>query len=296
MSEDASRIEELEKRVEKIQKSRGSYRHLLDFFKKLFSSQVKTSPHVTLDEDDLRADLVERKLREGFPILPKETIRVDLDSAQELFQTLSRITKEENRYLGEEFERIESAFQDKKLILRELLESFGKEGKTLDAESGLPLLTLLLRYSVQPSLKAISSFVESHVDLGSWEKGYCPVCGSPPYLSVLRGEGGERSFFCCHCGHEWKARRLFCPFCETVSPEKLRYLYAETESEYRIDLCDNCKRYIKTVDARKLEGPVIPDLEFISTLHLDILAEEEGFEGTNPIPDLFPPPSRKAEK
>jgi FdhE protein len=43
-------------------------------------------------------------------------------------------------------------------------------------------------------------------------------------------------------------------------------------------LCDRCKKYIKALDTRKVDRLIYPPLEQISTLHLDIKAQEMGFE------------------
>ena len=53
--------------------------------------------------------------------------------------------------------------------------------------------------------------------------------------------------------------------------------YSEEDKEARVDLCNQCKKYIKTVDIREVERLVYPALEHISNLHLDIKAQEMGF-------------------
>ena len=57
----------------------------------------------------------------------------------------------------------------------------------------------------------------------------------------------------------------------------LHYFYGEEEKDARVDLCDRCKKYIKTVDTREIDRLVYPALEHISNLHLDIKAQEMGF-------------------
>jgi FdhE protein len=44
----------------------------------------------------------------------------------------------------------------------------------------------------------------------------------------------------------------------------------------RIDLCDSCRHYIKTIDVRALDAPD-PCLEDLATLHLDVIAGEKGY-------------------
>jgi formate dehydrogenase maturation protein FdhE len=51
------------------------------------------------------------------------------------------------------------------------------------------------------------------------------------------------------------------------------------ESPRWLETCDACQGYIKTVDERRLvEGEAIyPVVEEAATLHLDLLAEREGY-------------------
>jgi FdhE protein len=63
----------------------------------------------------------------------------------------------------------------------------------------------------------------------------------------------------------------------------LHYFFSEEEEDYRVDVCDACKKYLKTVDTRKIEHPVYALVEQISTLHLDMLAQEQGLESGSPL-------------
>jgi len=76
--------------------------------------------------------------------------------------------------------------------------------------------------------------------------------------------------------------RMICPFCNNQEQESLHYFYAEGEDAYRIDLCDKCNQYIKTLDLRKMEESD-PPLEDLATVHLDILASQKGYK--RPVPN-----------
>jgi len=52
----------------------------------------------------------------------------------------------------------------------------------------------------------------------------------------------------------------------------------------RIDLCDKCHQYIKSIDSWTLEE-LDPALEDLATLHLDILAAQKGYK--RPVPSLW---------
>ncbi len=54
--------------------------------------------------------------------------------------------------------------------------------------------------------------------------------------------------------------------------------YNEGEKEFRVDLCDSCKKYLKALDSRETERMIYPPLEQISSLHLDSKAKEMGYE------------------
>ena len=147
-----------------------------------------------------------------------------------------------------------------------------------DLEIDAKVLAFITYNSIKPSLSVCASQLSIYLDENKpWERGYCPVCGKPPVLSIFEGEG-KRFLFCSFCWHKWPARRIYCPFCDNIDSKTLRYLKIEEEQEYRLDVCDNCKRYIKTVDTREIERIVYPPLEDVSTVHLDIKAKETGLE------------------
>ena len=56
------------------------------------------------------------------------------------------------------------------------------------------------------------------------------------------------------------------------------YVDEKGEKEFRVDLCDNCKKYLKALDSRETERKIYPPLEQISSLHLDYKANEMGYE------------------
>jgi FdhE protein len=51
----------------------------------------------------------------------------------------------------------------------------------------------------------------------------------------------------------------------------------ENDEAHRVDVCDSCKRYIKTIDSRQMNRGINLLVENLSTLALDIVAQKEGF-------------------
>jgi FdhE protein len=98
-------------------------------------------------------------------------------------------------------------------------------------------------------------------------------------LAKLRREDGRRILYCGLCGTSWESTRLACPWCGTPDREALNLLRLSEGDPRWIETCESCRGYIKTVDERKLPfgETIIPVVEETATLHLDLLAEREGY-------------------
>jgi FdhE protein len=135
--------------------------------------------------------------------------------------------------------------------------------------------------SIKPSLNVFAENVSVQLEsISAWEKGYCPVCGSAPEISLFE-ENGKRFLVCGFCSHKWASKRIYCPFCENSDHETLRYVEIEGEEEHRADLCDKCKKYIKTTDVKKTTRVVFPALESQATPYIDLMIEEMGYTAGN---------------
>lgn len=69
-----------------------------------------------------------------------------------------------------------------------------------------------------------------------------------------------------------------CPFCNNTEQKELRYFSGENDKIYRVEVCDRCKTYLKTVDNRERENGVLLFVDNLVTLHLDLVAKREGFQ------------------
>jgi FdhE protein len=106
----------------------------------------------------------------------------------------------------------------------------------------------------------------------------CPFCGAKPVAGILRGEGdgAKRSLLCALCATEWDYRRIVCPQCGEEDKDKLP-IYLAPEFDYvRVEACDTCKTYIKSVDLTK-NGRAVPVVDELATVTLTIWAEEHGY-------------------
>ena len=111
----------------------------------------------------------------------------------------------------------------------------------------------------------------------------CPFCGSKPLLAVLRpeGDGGKRFLLCSLCSTEWAFRRVLCPNCGEENKDKLP-VFAAPEFDYvRVDACDTCRTYLKSVDLTK-NGKAVPVVDELATLSLNFWAQENNYQKLRP--------------
>jgi FdhE protein len=111
----------------------------------------------------------------------------------------------------------------------------------------------------------------------------CPLCGSRPLLGVLRpeGDGGKRFLVCSFCSHEWEFRRILCPTCGEEAEGKLPVYVAEQLPHIRVEACDTCKSYLRTVDLTK-DGHAIPLVDDLAAIPLTLWAHEHGYSRLQP--------------
>jgi formate dehydrogenase accessory protein FdhE len=106
----------------------------------------------------------------------------------------------------------------------------------------------------------------------------CPLCNRKPGGGVLRplGDGGQRSLVCSFCLKEWEFRRIVCPGCGEEDHAKLPVYTAEEFQHVRVEACDTCRLYIKTVDMTK-NGLAEPVVDEIASPALDVWAQSQGY-------------------
>jgi FdhE protein len=111
----------------------------------------------------------------------------------------------------------------------------------------------------------------------------CPRCASRPQVGVLRqqGDGAKRSLLCSLCATEWEFRRLVCPACGEEGVDKLPVYLAEELGHVRVEACDSCHHFIKTIDLTK-DGRAVPVVDELAAIPLSLWASENGYTKWSP--------------
>ncbi len=134
-------------------------------------------------------------------------------------------------------------------------------------------------------LQPCAEFLRSRARL-QWEAyslSLCPFCNRKPTLGVLRplGDGGRRSLVCGFCLAEWEFRRLVCAGCGQEDHAKLPVYTAEALPYIRVECCDACHTYMKTIDLTK-NGLAEPLVDELASVPLNLWAQEHGYAKLHP--------------
>ncbi len=272
---------EMDPNLQKLRQSKERmpyYREVLDLAEMLFLERSWRQPRESTAAWPMDPAKIKRRMAEGIPYLFPADAPLDFSQAEKylscLLHSLEKINPARFRSLreGMQANHFKLASFWNRLLRNQLTgpamqEEFGPEGS---------LMLFLLVQTLKVCLETPAERWRSALDELSWTQGYCPFCGGVPGMGEIRQEG-KRLLHCSLCQLEWEYPRMKCPYCRNEDPARLTYFQVEGETENRVDVCLVCRHYLKTIDSREKEGTRQFDVEDYLTLHLDYLAQEEGY-------------------
>jgi FdhE protein len=271
-------LKESLKTIEAYKTTSPHYVELLDILGDILILREEYRQNMTDVFSAVDESLIDKKMAGGLPLIDFSSGHFDLSKPKAYFLALLSVAEKrvpgETAALAEKIK--DGSFDFEKLVLNSFYMR-DDEPPTDMEEDFFDLIELFLEESLRPSLEVVAQKYTDLIARSGWSEGYCPICGKEPKIGQIRGEDG-RFLFCNQCGFEWHYLRIKCPFCGNEEQQSLAYFTVEGDEQYRVDVCNECKRYIKIVDFRESKREPNLDVEDIATLHLDILANEEGYE------------------
>ena len=275
--------DQIERAVKTLKKIRPVYSGILSFYETIFVAQEDAKSNINLEPIHIPAEVLATKTRDMRPLVHMSDFVIDVDSGHILLKKICKILQSATEEMATCADVVLNAVGDSikpadlfSSLLTADDDFFNKTAKKLTVDK--KTLAFIAYSSIKPSVtlcaEQLSTYLEKDMQR---QKGYCPICGNLPGLSTLHDEG-KRFLHCSFCWHEWVSKRVYCPFCGNTDSKSLHYFFSEEEKDYRIYVCDNCKKYLKTVDSREANRLLYPPLEQVSSLHLDFKAQEMGFE------------------
>lgn len=111
--------------------------------------------------------------------------------------------------------------------------------------------------------------------LHSWDRGFCPACGSWP--AFAEAIGGGHSLRCSFCSAAWTLASYRCAYCGNDGE---RFVTAAPDPEQpgrRLQMCGACGGYLKVLEmAAPAEFPFVA-IEDLASMDLDMVAIERKY-------------------
>lgn len=231
---------------------------------------------VTATAPPLLADDARARLARGVPVLRADELTLDWDALARLIQTLCAIAARHRPDQADAFTEIAREMSPSRA--EELARAFLANTFASRVMDHSPLDAFVLNNALRPFLSAYARGLGNFVNDAAWYRADCPICGGAPDFAALEKESGARRLLCARCDAEWTFHRAVCPFCSEESPGKIGY-HPSADGAYRLYTCENCKRYLKTIDLRELAREVNLAAERILTIGMDVAARKAGYRG-----------------
>ena len=133
----------------------------------------------------------------------------------------------------------------------------------------------LARLILQPHVQYLCERWRVEVGMPDDGAGSCPFCSRAPLLSI---DAGRRILLCSLCSNEWGFAERRCPGCQG---EKIRLSRSRLLPHVRLEACESCGHYLKSVDLRR-ESAAVPIVDELAAAELDRQAKDEGFTKFEP--------------
>jgi FdhE protein len=282
----------LSKTLKRLTQKEHLPKELISLLGQTADLQLTAQKDISIQLPDLDLAGLNSQVTRGDSFLTPATLPLDRSHIATLFSQLTHKITHEPSGLPEAMvtaaRLIQTGLQDKTLDLDKAVdESLNGPGPTMtkwaeQTPEAPAALNFLVRAALEPSLSAaVTALVDwlgqNGITTAIRQTATCPVCGNLPYILELKEKEGFRFAVCSLCRHEYRIRRLACPVCDNTDPETLKFFTVPEEPGFRVETCDQCKTYTKTIDFRNLDRKPFPSLNDLESLTLDFLATEQGY-------------------
>lgn len=259
----------------------------VDFFEAIYKANLKAKDHLAKEKiySPLDKKSAYEKLANGFPLIHFDQMTVRIEPLRAHLKEICDILIKHEESKPGQVGIFSQAEEYKSLDLKELInQTLSSHSNYLERVSEkikveINTLKFIGITLAKPFFELVAGELKDLLNEYSWWQNYCPGCGSDPFMAKIQREDGTRILQCSLCATEWKFDRVKCPFCNNNDQKSLKFFYYRHEDPYRLYVCDQCKRYIKCIDERKIAKTRKVDLYFedMVALYLDTLAKEKGY-------------------
>jgi len=260
------------------------FERYLSFHEDLFKVQLKNMQRLVavVSFKKLNQIDVDENIRSAQPIITPQNLLIEEKELEEIFdEILPVIQKFYNN--NKDIKRLEDLNDKRKFSLKELLQNIlTRDDKfwqqlSKDLKLSQKLLIKVGEFISTPYLELCAEYFNKKLQQYKWDQPICPICGYPPVMALFNSDKNERTLWCHLCDTEWKFNSHLCPFCLNDDLKQVKYIFPPDQSPNRIDACDKCKHYIKTIDDELNPKKTNFSVDYLATYYLDLIAIQKGY-------------------
>jgi len=277
------RVQRIKKTIAKIKKDIPSLATILNTYGKVFAERGRFREELPLLLNARISSPDPLRFSQGMTLLNEGIFPLATESMEKVRDRMIPVLSKAFPKIRPLLRKLEAALKKNQLDLKTCMESILHGREEIISQNALQLKTdpltlkFVLGQLLKPLIEKQAENLRSVTQNLNWKKGYCPVCGSFPAVSYLKGSEGQRWLMCGLCSHEWRFMRTQCPFCENEDSEKSEFCFVEERAYERAEMCHQCKKYLVGIDLRKYPYEFIPEVAVAGMMYLDVLAQEKGF-------------------
>ena len=283
MSKSAEGLSTLEKQIEEMNKTNPHSRNILLAFKAILLERKRLVEEGTCMSVDVSpVDTV--RLQGGVPVCRQTPLLHPDEPWNEIASAVIPAVEIGFPDLAKELQKIEGGIKSERIGPAEYFTPFPELDDEIARNWAATLgvrpeaMNLVLTSLLRPILEIKARAVTGTLGDITWDKGYCPICGAFPDIAVIKDKISQRWLHCSRCRHEWRFSRVLCPYCDHEGKEEgTPYFFVEGKEQETAFACDQCKRYVVTLNRVSDLGN--PDFDVISMglTHLDVIMQEKGY-------------------
>ncbi|WP_212934048.1 formate dehydrogenase accessory protein FdhE [Robertmurraya siralis] len=214
-----------------------------------------------------------------YPVLPQVQLSIDFQQYHRFIEELLTLLEEKQPSLEADTKALKSRISTKILeqwhpevltVHQRYFQAFAEEHHIA---SWLPYF--VAEHAIRPFLQKATAEIRDELKKADVH-GCCPACGEAPRLAIINKKG-RKEITCPRCHYAWEVKKINCAHCGSEEPGKLEILKVEKDDSAEIHVCHDCNGYTKVIDVRKMIKKDSIALLDIKSIHLDFIAQENGY-------------------
>ncbi|TKC16862.1 formate dehydrogenase accessory protein FdhE [Robertmurraya kyonggiensis] len=241
--------------------------------------QTLSEQWTNLLEQETVTILEQRSTLKAFPAFSQLQLQIDIEQYRSFILELFSLLKEYQSDLDEALERLEMEITDEVLVqwIKEAIavndvyfESFAEKHRVAE---WIPFF--VAEHPLRPFLQKAAAEMTEELHKAE-AQGCCPACGEAPRVAIINKKG-KKEITCPRCHYAWEVKKISCAHCGSEEAGKIEILRVEKDDSSEIHVCHDCQGYTKVIDVRKFIQVEAISMLDLKTIHLDIIAQENGF-------------------